>query len=78
MAFETARETLATTCSLGVSEWHAGDDIDQLLRRADMALYAAKSGGRNRVVDDRAGLTVLNYDQHPTTIRASTRSGPAT
>ena len=73
MAFTTAKETLATTCSFGVSEWHAGDDIDQLLRRAEMALYAAKSGGRNRVVDDRGGLTVRNYDQHPTTIRATTR-----
>ncbi len=38
------------TCSLGVSEFRAGDSIDQLLRRADAALYQAKTQGRNRVI----------------------------
>ena len=76
MAFKTAKETLTATCSFGVSEWHPGEDVDQLLRRADLALYAAKSGGRNRVVSDRAGLTVLNYDQRVTATRSPLRSNP--
>ena len=37
------------TCSFGVSEWQAGDSIDDLIRRADLALYRAKSEGRDRV-----------------------------
>jgi two-component system cell cycle response regulator len=50
LRFETDREPLSLTCSFGLSEWQAGDDIDQLLRRADTALYAAKMRGRNRTV----------------------------
>ena len=41
---------VAVTCSIGVAEWEAGDNIDSLLRRADVALYEAKRTGRNKVV----------------------------
>ena len=46
----------STTISLGVAHWETGDRIEDLLARADQALYRAKAGGRNRVVQlDRAG-----------------------
>src|SRR6185369_16440618 len=44
-------DRLSLTCSFGVSEWRAGDGIDALLKRADMALYEAKLTGRDRVVE---------------------------
>lgn len=46
----TDRGLLTLTCSFGVSDWVEGDRIDQMLKRADLALYAAKSAGRDRVV----------------------------
>jgi diguanylate cyclase (GGDEF)-like protein len=41
--------TIKFSCSFGVDEWEYGDTIDDLLRRADLALYQAKAAGRNRV-----------------------------
>jgi two-component system, cell cycle response regulator len=43
---------LTVTCSLGIAERTAAEtEAGQLLARADAALYRAKSGGRNRVVE---------------------------
>lgn len=37
------------TISLGVAEWRTGEAPSELVSRADLALYSAKRGGRNRV-----------------------------
>jgi len=50
------------TCSFGVATRQAGDSVDRLVRRADLAMYEAKRAGRDRVVaaTDEFALT----DQH--------------
>ncbi len=50
LRFETAHGIMTLSCSFGVSERKQNESIDDLLKRADVALYAAKTGGRNRVV----------------------------
>ena len=39
---------VAFTISLGVAEWDRRESLEDLLKRADEAMYAAKRGGRNR------------------------------
>jgi diguanylate cyclase (GGDEF)-like protein len=49
--FRFEKKVMPTTISLGVATWLGGEDTaDALYNRADNALYAAKQGGRNRVV----------------------------
>ncbi|TVQ39516.1 MAG: GGDEF domain-containing protein [Wenzhouxiangella sp.] len=43
-------ETVMLTASFGVVEWDGQESWDDLLGRADKALYQAKHGGRDRVV----------------------------
>jgi len=38
------------TCSIGVAEFNPVEEADDLFHRADEKLYAAKSGGRNRIM----------------------------
>ena len=54
--FDTGKDRITLTWSIGVGEGRPGDTVDQILARADAALYDAKLGGRNRVVGVHAGL----------------------
>jgi diguanylate cyclase (GGDEF)-like protein len=45
---------MRVTFSAGVAEWAQGESIDQLLDRADKALYEAKRQGRDRAVQASA------------------------
>ena len=53
---------IAVTSSFGVAEWEPGDTIDQLLRRADVALYEAKRSGRDRVVASDTFVVTEDHD----------------
>jgi len=67
MIAEQVRESIANTpfspvprvtVSIGVAEYREGESGDDLLKRADKALYGAKRNGRNRVIAaDRSNAT---------------------
>jgi two-component system cell cycle response regulator len=59
-----------TTCSFGVGEWEQGESIDQLLKRADRALYEAKESGRNRVLAARPAVSVTELAEWSGLVRS--------
>jgi two-component system cell cycle response regulator len=73
LRFETAQGPMTLTCSFGVSEWKQGDTIDWILKRADLALYDAKRGGRNRVVASPGDLPPEKLNERSGVIRAFAR-----
>ncbi len=46
------------TVSIGVSQWRSGQEVHDLLHRADLAMYQAKRNGRNRVEVDNQGAEI--------------------
>lgn len=55
--FNTTGAAFQITCSIGVSEYQKGDCVDDLLKRADLSLYRAKSSGRNCVMAWESGFS---------------------
>jgi two-component system cell cycle response regulator len=49
-------DAVAVTASFGVASYTTGETLEQVIDRADRAMYLAKSGGRNRVVCDMPSL----------------------
>ena len=43
------KQQVNITLSIGIAVMQPGDDVEQLLRKADLALYEAKQTGRNKV-----------------------------
>ena len=57
-ALTTDRQKLSVTVSAGVAEVLPGDTVSRVLARADEALYAAKSAGRNQTCLEDHGTIV--------------------
>jgi len=55
---------LSVTISVGVAAAEGGDDRDGLLKRADEALYSAKTRGRNRVITNVGRLSTIALAAH--------------
>lgn len=56
-------EVFRVTLSAGVAQYQSSETIEEILRRADLALYEAKHLGRNRVAADNH-LTDGELEQH--------------
>jgi diguanylate cyclase len=61
---DTGETIGAITVSIGVAKLELGEPVQRFVNRADQALYAAKRGGRNRVVDETAldGLSLTTIE----------------
>ena len=47
--FSDKQTGLMVTASIGVAQLNSSDDVNRVIKRADMALYQAKERGRNQV-----------------------------
>jgi two-component system, cell cycle response regulator len=58
-----AGDIVRLTASIGVAQWRVGEDMDALLKRADLAMYKSKREGRNRVTVDDGGSATADRQQ---------------
>jgi len=49
---ETDAGIVPITVSIGLAEWRPGEQLDEVIQRADRTLYSAKQAGRDRVEID--------------------------
>jgi diguanylate cyclase (GGDEF)-like protein len=76
--FSDVSDELKVSVSIGVAQFRSGETIGQTVSRADEALYAAKSGGRNRVVNYGQTIELLMRDQaKPTPAATPAAATPA-
>ncbi|WP_246696474.1 GGDEF domain-containing protein [Mesorhizobium sp. SARCC-RB16n] len=61
-SYEKLTDGRRATASFGVIERRTGERLQDLMARADQLLYAAKSGGRNRIARAAAGVTEADLD----------------
>lgn len=73
LSFPSSKGSVSITCSFGVTEHRAGDAIDSMLKRADLALYEAKTSGRNRVIVSEEQADA--HERPGGVIRSANRSG---
>ena len=57
--FATSAGALPITFSAGIAQHRSGESLDSLLKRADDALYRAKTAGRDRVDGRLSGGFVI-------------------
>jgi diguanylate cyclase (GGDEF)-like protein len=80
--FEEAARTVSghyigATVSVGVAAHETAANIDALLERADIALYAAKANGRNRVEAEAPQFDMLLSSEETEPVTETTEGGSA-
>ncbi|MFI1993921.1 putative bifunctional diguanylate cyclase/phosphodiesterase [Actinoplanes sp. NPDC020271] len=76
-SLDVAGHPLTPRASIGVARRRAGETGEDLLRHADVALYAAKDGGKGRCVHHRPGMRtrVIDHRATLTALRRALESG---
>jgi two-component system, cell cycle response regulator len=74
LSFSADGKPFRVTCSFGISACSEGETADQMLRKADIALYQAKNAGRNRVCAGSGAVPLIPTGQPHGIIRAHPRS----
>jgi diguanylate cyclase (GGDEF)-like protein len=77
LAFPDVSKALEVSVSIGVAQFRAAETIGQTITRADEALYVAKSGGRNRVVNHGQTIEFLVHEQLAPAANAANPASPA-